>query len=269
MLVGVSCAALTCIGIQRLGYVEFAELNGLFTRLLHQRRIIHDNIISRRLADDLSRASSVADAWSLLQGAARELGFSYVELRGRPRRGEDNDRQAIVRYSQQLRSVPRRDGAEANFAVALTGADDVVGEVVFRRPMEAPPFHSFPVLIGEVSTGLSRILENCAVGTTTFVTAREHNESEIIAERRRSYQEAIGCSSCGSFDLHRTRTWSLMERLRKNMSNKRPYACEACGWREWIVPFMSAPDHAPATSGAQPDLQALNRAIGGALRRPA
>ncbi len=260
VIVGLSCVAITGIGIQRLGYVEFAEIMGLLDRCRQQRRIIQDNIISRRLADDLRRATSVADAWSLLQAAAQALGFSHIELRRRTHRDEGADRQGMVRYAQQLCSVSRAAGAETKFAVALNGANDVLGEVVFRRSTAAPPFHSFAVLVGDVSSGLSHVLENCATAPAV-VAARENNEYEIDAERRAPQRQVVACGSCGSFDLHRTRTSSFAERLRKSITNKRPHACGACGWRAWMLPFIDEPAHAAGTPGAQPDFQALDRAV--------
>ena len=41
------------------------------------------------------------------------------------------------------------------------------------------------------------------------------------------------CPRCKSEDIHRSRTKSMWERWRKEITAKRVYRCRACGWRGW------------------------------------
>jgi UDP-GlcNAc:undecaprenyl-phosphate GlcNAc-1-phosphate transferase len=257
VLVALTCVGLTWLGIQQLGYVEFAEINNTIARL---RRNMQDNITSRKLADDLSVVSSVGDAWLLLQGAAKELGFSYVELRG----GHN-----AVRYAQQLRSSRRRAAGETNFTVSLYGRKELLGEVTFRRPVNARPLHSLPLVIGEVCNRLSDVLERCAVEgeAKPLGSPLKNYEHQDFAPVRRQRPQAAACGSCGSQDLHRTRTWSIAERLRKHMTSKRPHTCASCGWRGWIVPPAMTSVASAASPGTRAP-QTVNQPAA-SLRRPA
>jgi predicted RNA-binding Zn-ribbon protein involved in translation (DUF1610 family) len=42
------------------------------------------------------------------------------------------------------------------------------------------------------------------------------------------------CPKCGTARLHRSRSTSRTEELRKKYSSKRPFRCQECGWRGWI-----------------------------------
>ncbi len=41
------------------------------------------------------------------------------------------------------------------------------------------------------------------------------------------------CPKCKSEDVHRSRAKSRWEQWRKEITGKRPYRCQACGWRGW------------------------------------
>jgi hypothetical protein len=43
----------------------------------------------------------------------------------------------------------------------------------------------------------------------------------------------IQCPKCNSEDVHRSRSRSILERLRCHLTAKRPYRCRICGWRNW------------------------------------
>ncbi len=73
------------------------------------------------------------------------------------------------------------------------------------------------------------------------------------------------CPMCGSSDVHRSRTRSRSEDVRKSLSLKRPYRCHACSWRGWLVPMDhdheaagGFPVPADAVLDATPDLEALD-----------
>ena len=58
------------------------------------------------------------------------------------------------------------------------------------------------------------------------------------------------CPSCQSEDIHRSRTKTLWETWRREITRKRPFRCRACGWRGWGADMGSKvgrDDRSPAT----------------------
>jgi hypothetical protein len=43
------------------------------------------------------------------------------------------------------------------------------------------------------------------------------------------------CPQCTSNRIHRSRSKTFVERLRRQFSTKRLYRCQACGWRGWGI----------------------------------
>jgi predicted RNA-binding Zn-ribbon protein involved in translation (DUF1610 family) len=43
------------------------------------------------------------------------------------------------------------------------------------------------------------------------------------------------CPKCKSSAIHRSHSRGRWERLRKQVTNRRPYRCSKCGWRGWGV----------------------------------
>ena len=119
-LIALFLAAVTWVGIQRLGYSEFAEINSALKRFVNQRRIIQNGIVSRKLADELRFVHSQDEAWLLLKSAARQLGFSYVELKVNSRNGVNDNTPDRGRYAQHLcPSSHSGSGSDTSFAVTL------------------------------------------------------------------------------------------------------------------------------------------------------
>jgi FlaA1/EpsC-like NDP-sugar epimerase len=77
------------------------------------------------------------------------------------------------------------------------------------------------------------------------------------------------CTACGSDSLHRSRVAGPLEQLRRQLSDRRPYRCYACGWRGWMD-VMVFPPASAQTAVAPPDLNGLDRAFraGGAPASP-
>jgi hypothetical protein len=42
------------------------------------------------------------------------------------------------------------------------------------------------------------------------------------------------CPTCGSDDVHHSRPRTFTEKLRSQFSEKVPFRCYACGWRDWL-----------------------------------
>jgi FlaA1/EpsC-like NDP-sugar epimerase/lipopolysaccharide/colanic/teichoic acid biosynthesis glycosyltransferase len=68
------------------------------------------------------------------------------------------------------------------------------------------------------------------------------------------------CPKCETGQVQRSRARSLRERFRRELTTKRIYRCEACGWRGWQQP-MDFGDQALAEDVASPDLDALDSAV--------
>ena len=66
------------------------------------------------------------------------------------------------------------------------------------------------------------------------------------------------CPHCGGRNVHRSRVKSMYERFRKLHTPSRPFRCDDCGWRGWLLPLehVMAVDEAVAT-----DLRSLDAAF--------
>ena len=54
---------------------------------------------------------------------------------------------------------------------------------------------------------------------------------------RPSFAESEPCARCGSRNLRRSRTKGVYERLRKLHTPARPFRCDDCAWRGWLLPL--------------------------------
>ena len=264
-LLAVSFFAVTVFAIQRLGYTEFAEINGALRRFVYQRQIIQNGIVCRKLATDLASVSSIQDAWAILRTAARRLGFSYVELTLHPRAA---DEATAHRYAERL--MPRPGSAqppETTFAVALRGSTS--GQVVFSRSAAAPPLHSeLPLLISAVAESLPHAIDR---GLKT-APPRPAPEPRLPIDRPAASEAArktfdwnrnrMRCVSCDSFALHRSRSRSFVEHARKRLTRRRLFECATCGWRGWIMPnSVSTHGSTIGRHADAPDLRGLDEAL--------
>jgi hypothetical protein len=75
------------------------------------------------------------------------------------------------------------------------------------------------------------------------------------------------CASCSSTSLQRSRVSGPFEQMRRQLTDKRPYRCYACGWRGWRDVIVVPP---PAASIAvpHPDLTPLDMALRTAFYAP-
>lgn len=77
------------------------------------------------------------------------------------------------------------------------------------------------------------------------------------------------CPACGSQRVYRSRTRSAFERIRRQVTMKRPYRCHNCDWRGWVAEAAQfvAPQKAAKTPAAPPDLSAVDSAMEDAAKR--
>jgi predicted RNA-binding Zn-ribbon protein involved in translation (DUF1610 family) len=80
----------------------------------------------------------------------------------------------------------------------------------------------------------------------------------VAAVHAASLFESEPCVKCGSRNVHRTRVRSMYERFRKLHTPARPFHCDDCGWRGWLVPLERA---ASVDEIVESDLRSLDVAF--------
>lgn len=46
-------------------------------------------------------------------------------------------------------------------------------------------------------------------------------------------ESPMTCPSCGSTRVYPSRLRNVLERVRQAVTDRQPYRCHACGWRDW------------------------------------
>jgi hypothetical protein len=70
--------------------------------------------------------------------------------------------------------------------------------------------------------------------------------------------ESEPCARCGGRNVRRSRIKGMYERFRKLHTPARPFRCDDCDWRGWLLPL----DHAMAIDEiAEADLHSLDAAL--------
>ncbi|HXW04269.1 MAG TPA: nucleoside-diphosphate sugar epimerase/dehydratase [Vicinamibacterales bacterium] len=70
------------------------------------------------------------------------------------------------------------------------------------------------------------------------------------------------CPQCHSRRLHRSRSRTLSERIRRSFSSLRLYRCDECNWRGWMIPLEFG-DAGAIEPTAAPDMSLLDNALQG------
>jgi UDP-GlcNAc:undecaprenyl-phosphate GlcNAc-1-phosphate transferase len=70
--------------------------------------------------------------------------------------------------------------------------------------------------------------------------------------------QAEPCARCGGRNVHRSRARGIYERFRTTRRPSRPYRCNDCGWRGWLLPIEHA---TPFDVIGETDLRALDAAF--------
>jgi UDP-GlcNAc:undecaprenyl-phosphate/decaprenyl-phosphate GlcNAc-1-phosphate transferase len=159
-VITLALVALSWLGIQNLGYSEFAEVNHAFRRgFLYQRRIIQNNILIRKLLDDLRGEEQMERAWPLLVQVVDQLAFSRMDLAtdepGRLRKAWDHD--VIRSWTSEERYQVQGDWSI--ISVHLVSEGRPLGRVDLWRSRQEPPLHSeLPALLDVIAEQLPRLL---------------------------------------------------------------------------------------------------------------
>jgi primosomal protein N' len=75
------------------------------------------------------------------------------------------------------------------------------------------------------------------------------------------------CPRCGAAPLQRSRTRTLLDRVRKTLTSDRPHRCVSCGWRGWTAVGAGAGRAARAVIECDPpQLEAIDHALSGKER---
>ena len=101
-------------------------------------------------------------------------------------------------------------------------------------------------------------------GALTYVSTEAEPETETDFVTTRSPHV---CPTCGGGGVHRSRTRSIAERVKKTTTTERLFRCHDCGWRGWM-PVLANIETSPAV--AAPDLAVLDSELeqaGGPVQR--
>jgi hypothetical protein len=67
------------------------------------------------------------------------------------------------------------------------------------------------------------------------------------------------CPHCESANIHRSKTRSVFERVRRRLTHKRLHRCHDCGWRGWgeetieMAKVARSPDESRDEDGVRPE----------------
>ena len=134
LIVVLFCAA-AWIGIQHLGYVEFAMarqliFNGTF------RRIIDSQTRLDQFERDLTRASTLEECWKAIQEGSRSFGFQSVRMKLNGHTFDDRHSAPKGVPTWQVR-VPLPDGHYVNFRRDFSAEVDPLVVAAFVRVVES------------------------------------------------------------------------------------------------------------------------------------
>jgi uncharacterized protein with PIN domain len=77
--------------------------------------------------------------------------------------------------------------------------------------------------------GIDRMTAQIPEAVSEKVHSRFHHHSR---------NKIVICPACSEYTLFRSRTRGIGELLRRRFTNKRPYRCQKCGWRGWVIKGM-------------------------------
>jgi UDP-GlcNAc:undecaprenyl-phosphate GlcNAc-1-phosphate transferase len=130
-----------------------------------------------------------------------------------------------------------------------------VKAVVVAAPAASPEYQErIAVACRHLSIGLfrmqvqlERLLEE-ATGTTSRAAVASRPVGTLVLQLE-------ACARCGGRNVHRSRARGLYERFRKAHTPARPFRCNDCGWRGWLLPLDRA---MPLNEAAEAELRSLD-----------
>jgi UDP-GlcNAc:undecaprenyl-phosphate GlcNAc-1-phosphate transferase len=118
----------------------------------------------------------------------------------------------------------------------------------------------FGIGVLRISVQLEQLLEHA-------VDLREYESAAAVVAREASMAavssvvpvlESEPCVKCGGRNVHRSHARGIYERVRKVHTPARPFRCDDCGWRGWLLPVDGA---MPLGDIAESDLRLLDVAF--------
>lgn len=89
-----------------------------------------------------------------------------------------------------------------------------------------------------------------------------HPQAVPVTHSQDFFHDRFVCPSCKATALRRSRGRSIGQRIRKRVTNRRPYKCDSCGHRVWIEPMSVSVRHQVDAPPA-PNLKEVDRAVDG------
>jgi UDP-GlcNAc:undecaprenyl-phosphate GlcNAc-1-phosphate transferase len=188
-VITVTLVVTASLGLQQLGYTELTEVGHAFRRgFLYQRRIIRNNIIVRKLKEDLNDAASFEDAWPLLVEVADGLYFSRAELVMTPVGSSDLAAGETAEHTNQWcwTAEDRLAGSvEADWSVISvhlgTPGQPATRLELWRSRQEEPLHSELPVLVDVIAERLPVLLSPLDGTKRECVTQAGEIEKDVPA----------------------------------------------------------------------------------------
>jgi FlaA1/EpsC-like NDP-sugar epimerase len=185
--------------------------------------------------------------------ACADASATYVLDIGEQMKLEDLAR-SLIRLSGR---VPDEDieiaytavGAESGLSDQLFGADEVATRTETRAIL---CLRNREPLVSEIVARVDEIQAAVSSGDDDGVRAllrgfrgrdsasgveepAEERPSPAVSLPRRVPEQT--CPACKSDRVHRVRTTGLFDKVKKELTSRRLYACEACRWKGWLIPL--------------------------------
>jgi UDP-GlcNAc:undecaprenyl-phosphate GlcNAc-1-phosphate transferase len=172
-LVVIASSIVTWIGVQQLGYAEFAEIQrSLRYGLGNERRSVGNNVYLASLAQRFTDADGVERLWAILVEASARLQFERVELR------MVSERAAVLGRivpTWDADSPPAHSGASATWTVSLSTEGMSLGTLVLTRaiiqPVQFDPAYLMNALGQGFAARLRALIEDSAAGAHPKIDA--------------------------------------------------------------------------------------------------
>jgi len=152
-LVVIATSVITWIGVQQLGYAEFAEIQRAFRfGLVNERRAVGNNVYLMALAERFTKASDLDQLWAVVIEFAQRLQFDGAELRsggtllasGHPR----------VLREWVVNDIGRTEPS-AVWTVPLGGDNEGLATLILMRSLRSPSQFESSHLLNALNLGLA------------------------------------------------------------------------------------------------------------------
>jgi UDP-GlcNAc:undecaprenyl-phosphate GlcNAc-1-phosphate transferase len=180
-----------CLGIQRLGYHEFSELQGLAQRTLEQRKVIANNLIIRHAGEALRTCHDYAALREILCETLLPLGFDGFEFEfpadaclSEPVRACRYDHDHIA--PRFARSGTPEVGWTLKLLLTKASRSPCVSLWLYQNTCHKPLLLDINLLTGEFQAALARAVER-TLASADFSEQRYQPEPIAVSVRAGSF----------------------------------------------------------------------------------